>query len=244
MRKSLQVALIFLCGVSFAQDTPYYLRDTKSNQDLGALNQDLRDLSMRPGSKLTQTVTPTSCPSGQTLAGATFQNGQTWGGSCQSFGVLSGTQTWTGTNTFTGTVTGTISSLAASTFTKEGLWSTSWTNTTFSGDNCVSTVTITSYGNKIAVSFNGSVQSSGSGNVVVLNVLQDGSYVGPYTTTIGMNSCQTYTSNAPCPISFRVIISAPAAGSHSYCLSRRINANTGNFDTTFSTPQFGAEEIK
>lgn len=80
------IIFIFIAGLSGLarpQDSPYYPRDTKSNQDLGALNQNFQDVASRSKDKLTSTLTPSSCPTGQALTGAFFNKyGGTFGGIC------------------------------------------------------------------------------------------------------------------------------------------------------------------
>ncbi len=74
--------LVLCIGWAKAQDSPYYLRDGKSNQDYGGLNQDLQELRQNPASPLTKQVTPDFCPPGQALLGAVYHHGLTWGGTC------------------------------------------------------------------------------------------------------------------------------------------------------------------
>lgn len=74
-----------LAGAALADTpSPYYPRTTKSNQDLGAINRDLDDITSRNRNNLVKQQGNVACPAGQALTGATYKNGYTFGGTCQS----------------------------------------------------------------------------------------------------------------------------------------------------------------
>ena len=100
------IIMALLAIPSQAQDTPFYPRDTKNNTDLGGINQNYSDLSIRGKDKATNSVTPQFCPSGQTLTGAYYnRSGATVGGTCTSVppDIRNSSNTFTGSETFTST---------------------------------------------------------------------------------------------------------------------------------------------
>lgn len=183
----------------------------------------------------------------------TFQNGFSSGNSS-----FTGTAYHTGTATFTATVTFTkliyISSgigfadgstlvSAASARTTSGFGTLSQT----AFGPAVSTVTISTNGGEVTCWFSGGAYSSSDNRHLALNILEDGAYVSPYTTTSGIASAYVCTGCGTHPqnLSFHKIFRAPAGGSHSYALTP-LTAISGNFvfDTTDSKPEFGCAESR
>lgn len=82
------LCLLFSSHV-LAQDTPYYLRGVKTDQDMGGLNASFHELATRQSNRLTTTLTPDRCAVNQALLGAYYHNGAVWGGAC--FDVISTT---------------------------------------------------------------------------------------------------------------------------------------------------------
>src|SRR5258708_23927614 len=84
--------ILLLATSLYADNVPFYPRDGKNNTDYGGLNQDFQELSSRSQDKLTNSLTPISCPSGSTLTGAFFnKTGGTFGGTCLQVGVAGST---------------------------------------------------------------------------------------------------------------------------------------------------------
>ncbi len=177
----LLIATTFPTTFIHAQDSPFFLRDTKENSDLGAYNQNNRDLAVRPGSRLTQTVTPTSCPAGQALTGGVFQHGQTWGGTCTAVASSNSTNVFNSSVTFNGGVFGTIN---ASTWT--------FLSANYSGTHTVgvaldgSTITYTSQGTRISLKFAGGYGFAQNA-YIYCTICMDGSCsIPPYSDTAFM----------------------------------------------------------
>lgn len=85
--------LLLLAGAAHA-DPPFYPRGTATNQALGGINQNFLDQTTLNHNRLTTTITPGNCPPGQTLVGAFYNNGYTFGGTCSAAGAV-GTSTKT-----------------------------------------------------------------------------------------------------------------------------------------------------
>lgn len=116
-----------------------------------------------------------------------------------------------------------------------------WTNTTFTSP-CLSTVTITTSGNPVGVFFSGTLSDNGNGGNEFMNILQDGAFPLPYSSTLGTSAVDIANATAESTASFYVVLAAPSAGSHSYCLMTRSAGNTGSFGS-HSQPVFGAMEL-
>lgn len=99
-----RLILLLMASNAMSQNVPSYPRSTDSNQDMGGINQDFKALSRRSSSHMTTTVTPASCPAGQSLTGAFYSSGSTTGGTCTAFTTTTATQTFSGATTFSGAV--------------------------------------------------------------------------------------------------------------------------------------------
>lgn len=77
-------ALFFLLAVPSRADNPvpYYPRSFDKNQAMGAINQNLKDITGRNRDKLAPIVGDQACGTGQPLLGATEKKGYIFGGSC------------------------------------------------------------------------------------------------------------------------------------------------------------------
>lgn len=96
------------------------------------------------------------------------------------------------------------------------------TNNTFGPCIAGSTITITSTGGRIELNFTGSFYggAGGGGSRCGLNVLQDGDFISGLSSTVGITSIgfdsgTSYAAATP----FSYLITAPSAGTHSYCLA-------------------------
>lgn len=76
------ILCIIFAGYVSAQPVPYYSRSQQANQDLGAGNVNLRNITDRQRDKLVTKVGDAVCVDGQSLVGATERKGYIFGGSC------------------------------------------------------------------------------------------------------------------------------------------------------------------
>ena len=90
--------LIFVLAIGAvyvaAQPVPYYSRNQTANQDAGAGNANLRDITGRQRDRLVTKIGDASCSPTQPLLGATEKKGYIFGGSCggaMSFQLVSQT---------------------------------------------------------------------------------------------------------------------------------------------------------
>lgn len=74
--------LVLLAAANAHADPPFYPRGTATNQAIGGLNQNFLDQTTRQRDRLTTTLTPEKCASGETLTAAHYNNGYTYGGTC------------------------------------------------------------------------------------------------------------------------------------------------------------------
>lgn len=86
---------------------------------------------------------------------------------------------------------------------------------------CFATVVITTGGQgRIRIGASGMWQSS-YGNYSALNVLQDGQFVAPYSSSLGIQAMQGTYGGASVSLGVNFLLPAPSAGQHSYCLTGR-----------------------
>ena len=118
------------------------------------------------------------------------------------------------------------------------------TNTTFT--TCYATGTLTFSGGKAVVWYNGGTRNSGGvSTFCTLNVLLDGSYISPWTSTQGMSMGINTGSNTDHAHTLLRVFDAPSNGSHAYCLAMAVSANTCTFsNVSFVGNQFGVMELK
>lgn len=111
---------------------------------------------------------------------------------------------------------------------------------------CHSTLSITTNGGKVAIWFSGGLGSSTNGASLGLNVLEDGEFISPYTKDIGI--VQLFATSADNDVtqnaSFHIVIRAPSAGSHNYCIAPRVSAGTGKYSITSAQASFGVMEVR
>lgn len=88
---------------------------------------------------------------------------------------------------------------------------------------CFATGTITASGTRpIQVSYSGSITASGAaGHYCVVNFLQDGAFISPYTYTVGMGAAVTVSAGGFGNGTTVRVFPAPSAGEHSWCISMR-----------------------
>lgn len=82
--------LLFLAALATAAhaDPPFFPRGTATNQAMGGINANFLDQTTVNHNRLTTTIAPPSCPAGQALTGAFYNNGYTFGGTCAAFVVV------------------------------------------------------------------------------------------------------------------------------------------------------------
>lgn len=234
--------LIILLAVSaFAQDVPYQLRGAGTNQSIGALNQNFTDQTTLHHDQLTKTITPASCPAGQSLTGAYYNNGYQFGGVCSAVASTSSTNTFSGTTIFNSSVTfnGAIFGNILSTWTAVSANPTVSGSSAFGG--CSATATITMQGSTVTIWGSGAINPNASLTGIV-GVLMDGAYVAGQTTTKGVFAGLTSSGN-DWGLSFERLLTGVASGKHNFCIGYY-----GNGSVTFSAPansiapQFGVRE--
>ena len=135
---------------------PYYLRELKDQKDIGAVNENFRNLSDYM-TKLGETVDADS------------------GGNAK----LESDQTWTGTNQFS-TVTFSITPSSTTTLPLNQ------TTVFSAGFVCIATVTYSAQGSMVGVFLNGGDGIASSGYEIYFWVLVDGSIPSPYGVTRAM----------------------------------------------------------
>lgn len=92
--------LLFLAVPSWSDTpVPFFPRTFDNNQSMGAINQNLGDITGRNRDTLVPVVGDQACAPGQALTGATEKGGYIFGGSCTS--LSTGNITTTGSNSFT-----------------------------------------------------------------------------------------------------------------------------------------------
>ncbi len=186
-------------------DAPFYLRGTATNQAIGGINANAIDQSNKQRDRLTTTLTPSSCPAGQSLTGAFYNNGYTFGGTCAaSVSSSTGTPVSAKTTGFSGTGT------SAGTL---GV--------------CIATVTLpSSSGARIGLAYTGSI-SAPSNTQYLCSFLIDGNFASGYSSTKGM---QVGFINAGTGGSadFPFITDILSTGTHSFCLTCAGNGITVN----------------
>lgn len=80
--------LVFLASSAHATDPAFYPRGTATNQAMGGINQNFLDQSTQKRNRLTTAISPASCPAGQALTGAFYNNGYSFGGACAAFTLV------------------------------------------------------------------------------------------------------------------------------------------------------------
>lgn len=86
---------------------------------------------------------------------------------------------------------------------------------------CYASGTLTTNGSSlIQVHYSGSITNSGAaGTYCILNIMQDGAFISPYTSTVGMGASVNGAAGGFGNATMTRIFPAPSAGSHSWCLS-------------------------
>ena len=215
--------LLFLASFASAQDSPFTLRDGKSNQDYGGLNGNFAEQNNTHKNKLTTTLTPASCPAGQTLTGAYYKNGYTYGGVC---GATSGGSSSTGSSSFS-------------------ITNVSGSQTVVTLNVCISTVSITPIGSTITIKGNGSVSATGPTRTGV-GVLMNGGYIlGESASSFLMNFGQGVVGYNY-PLSFdRTITGLTPGTAYNFCIGFPTDSGaTVNIPGSLASQfQFGVYEI-
>lgn len=110
---------------------------------------------------------------------------------------------------------------------------------------CYATQTITTAGSPIAIWYSGALHNSNAGAGCITGFLQDGAFVSPFTKAIGNGVGISHSANAPASAAYFVVIPAPVAGSHSYCITLAALSNTCNFSAfSYAYNEFGVMELQ
>lgn len=196
------------------------------------------------------------CPSGQSLNAVNVLGGLTLGGTCAASGAgdvtQAGNNVMTGNNSFSGSTTfynqvdlsSQAFNVSASSCTL-GFFGFSTTQTSFLV--AFSTLTITTHGGRVRMIFTGAIGNDSNGARCLASVLQDGQYIAPWTSTIGMSQAMQSTSSTEPNINTQtfdnVTPTAPSAGSHSYSLTSLASSSTCRLSTSGGTyAQFCVKE--
>lgn len=87
--KFLAVLLLLIAGVAHADTpTPYYPRSFDKNQSMGAINQNLDDITGRNRNKLNYQLGDFTCNTTDVLTGVSSKGGYVFGGTCSNFASL------------------------------------------------------------------------------------------------------------------------------------------------------------
>ena len=203
--------LLLLANTARAADPPYFLRDSGGRRDVGGINENVRSLS--------------------DSARAT-QNDLDALEAAYKTDLLDDDNTWTGTNTFNSSTTfngGVFGTINAST---EGVIAVSYTLGSTAGV-CItgSTLTMTTQAVNAEMSFTGTTSNTSASGVTNFNVLQDGAYISPWSSsapilqvrdTGGATALETSAS-------FRIRTrTALSAASHSWCIVAYVGSGGGS----------------
>ncbi len=221
--------LVFLASLAHA-DPPFYPRGTATNQALGGINQNFLDQTTLNNDRLTTTITPASCASGQVLVGSFFKNGYTFGGTCATPATTDGPNTFTKTITFSSSVVfnGTVA-VSSRSIDLQGI---TFTSTTYGRG--VSTLTITISGaNPVMVCFSGGVNCGATNGNFGWGFLYDGLYISPQSATVGVTYGHNYAGSGfttPTDSGCHMVpASSLSAGSHRFIMTALCSAGAITF---------------
>lgn len=119
----------------------------------------------------------------------------------------------------------------------------SWSNTVFSACIANSSLTITTSGGDVLLSFNGAIAGGGNSQWV-LGFMEDGQFLSPWSSTLGVTEGQIGPGAQYMAGDFGVMIRAPTAGSHTYCLVTRVVSGSCSVPSSYSQASWSAKEIK
>jgi hypothetical protein len=198
---------------------PYYPRQFNTGQSMGAINENLLDVTGRNKDNLVPIVGDQACAPGQALTGATQKGGYIFGGSCTTIDGSTNT-VFNSSVTFNGGVFGTIMP-SSFTFVKPG------TLVNHSpggfGDVAIATVTLTTNGGhdlEIVVSGSAGVAADTTANVL-WGVLVDGVFAFGLTSVNPAQNCATGSNSVwgNCSGTYTIQAgNAPLAGVHNFAL--------------------------
>jgi len=120
------------------------------------------------------------------------------------------------------------------------------TNTSWSGClAAVSTLTMTTVGNKVRITYSGDLENDSASQVQSIIVLQDGAFFDGQSATVGFIRSQ---DNNPVGASqnggfVHVTQNAPVAGTHSWCMGMITDGSTARLNCNTRICQFSVEEI-
>lgn len=210
---------------------PYYPRSFDQNQSMGAINQNLQDITGRNANRLVPIVGDQACSAGQALTGATEKQGYIFGGSCSGVTFSSSTMTFPD-GTIQTTAFSSMTIISSCTIVRSG----SFTNTTFGVG--YATVTVANNGsNNVTVLSSISIEGDNGQRVYASSFLIDGAFPSGTgaTSAIGFkeirNNDAAAANKADLSI-YHVLDNAtggniPSAGSHRYTLLFKTDAGTG-----------------
>jgi hypothetical protein len=218
-----------------AQDTPYFPRDTKADQDLGGLNQNFRDLSDRGKDN---------------VGGADVPGNKCWGTDalCYDDALSTAKVGPNGLRFDDGTSQTTAFNVSASTgfaITFSATLGFTSAQTSFTPSSVVtgSKGTFTVIGTTVNCTLSGSV-SNGGGTWVYVGIGVDGAVnnVPGTSTTIGLSNQYPATNGAGYPITFDYSFQV-TPGQHSFYIGIWTNSGTNTFPAASgSVAQFKCKE--
>lgn len=177
-----------------------------------------------------------------------FALGPDRGSAVQPAQILSGgasanqVMTWNGTKWAPAAAS---SGVATSSTVANGLPQISITATAFGPCIAGSTLTITTTGGPVMMSFSATVQNGNLQANTVVGVLMDGAFLGGETTAIGYWSAMTAIINTGGPVGgITYTRTAPSAAAHSFCVVVRVDQGTSSFSTGLISPSWSVQETK
>lgn len=240
--------LLLLAVIAYGQDTPYYNREFKKDQDAGGVEQNFRELTNQGQSntlRARDSVTGSTTPGDTCIDNPTFCVDAT--NHCVDMTCVhissaiffaDGSVQITA---FTSTSTFAVNTSSQSIFTTDFTGS----NTTFGA--CVnSTITVTTDGTSpYRLIFNGHLTNDGSARITSGTILQDGSFISPFSQTIAMMKFKDANggnvSGADTSVDY---IFTPTVGTHSYCLAFKIDSGNWTISNTTRGGVFRVESAR
>ena len=226
--------LLLLAVAVWAQDTPYFNRATDKDQDVGAINQNFRDLADRSKDKITGNDTPgDTCYDNPTFCVDATNHRVGIGISSPSYKLdVNGASHFANTITSDGNLIsnssfslngGVFGTINAST---SGVLATNITTTDITPTSCNvtgSTLTLSMQNVRADLIFNGTTVNDTGGGGCRLTIQKDGTNaIDNYTSSLPMTESSNDGSNSgaifPTNIFYRTR-TALSAGSHNFCLS-------------------------
>ncbi len=190
--------LAFFFAVSARADTPvpYLPRQFNTDQSMGAINENLRDITGRNRDNLVPVVADNACPAGYALTGATQKQGYIFGGTCSSVSQ---------------SVNFSSAPVSAPSVTRLNMTA---------GSGCDSTLPLTTGGAlPVVIEINATMVGQ-NGGISAVGVQMDGAYFDGQSDSIGIVASVSAGGSYPANLSTpHTLGSIPSAGVHTFCLS-------------------------